>query len=230
MQGVLPIGPNGVPAFNTLSSFPTSNGPPGLLPYNYTLNLQGLANEIHCNYTSQSPIVFTAVSPGLLQYNGTCPAGMDVLTGALFVVPSGNNTLGFWACQGPSSGGLESFILYLSGQGFYADAIGNIECTISGVQPATFPLMYSSSSGLFTTQPAIPSTANSSTDLIVRSVKALGDIVYESQGWQSNLVAESIITFGVKSFGLAPYTPTPAYLRLYESMLEGILEYQVCPD
>ena len=58
---------------------------------------------------------------------------------------------------------------------------------------------------------------------------ALGDIVLQVQGEQSNLVAESVFTFGVKSFGLTPYTQNEEYLQLFEAMIQGILEYEVCP-
>jgi hypothetical protein len=44
---------------------------------------------------------------------------------------------------------------------------------------------------------------------------------------ESNLVAESIISFGAQSFGLTPYTKDEQYLRLYEAMIQGILVDQV---
>jgi len=55
---------------------------------------------------------------------------------------------------------------------------------------------------------------------------ALGGIISEGQGIDSNLVAESVITFGVKSFGLKPYARDDTYLQLYAQMIQGILEYE----
>jgi hypothetical protein len=46
---------------------------------------------------------------------------------------------------------------------------------------------------------------------------------------QANLVAESVITYGVKNFNLPPYNQNPEYLRLYEAMIQGILDYEVRP-
>ena len=56
---------------------------------------------------------------------------------------------------------------------------------------------------------------------------AITSIVTESQGMAANMVAESVITSGVKSFGLSPYVQNPQYLRLFEAMLQGMIEYQV---
>jgi hypothetical protein len=50
----------------------------------------------------------------------------------------------------------------------------------------------------------------------------------EGQNIQSNLLAESIIAFGINDFHLQPYARNETYLRLYEEMINGILEYEVC--
>jgi len=55
---------------------------------------------------------------------------------------------------------------------------------------------------------------------------SMGSILWEAQSLVSNLVAESIITLGVKSFSLPPSAPNETYLRLYEAMIQGIFDYE----
>ena len=51
------------------------------------------------------------------------------------------------------------------------------------------------------------------------------------QSWQANQVAESVITFAVKSFEIEqPYQKLDEYLRLTEAMLAGILQYEVSTE
>jgi hypothetical protein len=203
---------------------------PGDLPYNYTLNLQGLFTNTTCSYSDTSPIDFTTISPSLLQYNGTCPTGQDIIAGTNFVTINSNSTLGFWACNTSSQGSSqESYNLYLSGWGGYTPPIGNITCSLSPVYPAVFPVTYRSQQDVFSIGDTALNSVNgtTSTDIISRSVKALGSVILDAQNSQANLVAESIITFGVKSFQLPPYTRDITYLRLYEAMIKGILEYEV---
>jgi hypothetical protein len=229
MRGVLPIGPDGVPAFDTLppSTFSDTTALRGL-SYSYTLELQGVLSNISCAYDTRSPIAYSVPLPGMWQYNGTCPPGQDILTGAAFLVPPSNNSMGFWACQTGQSG--DSFTIYFRGIVNYAAGIGNITCNISPMQPAVFSLAYSATPGIFnfTTQKPILTSPNTSTELVRRTVMGLGSNIWEAQNMAANLVAESVITFGVKSFGLQPYVRNDTYLRLYEAMIRGILDYQVC--
>jgi hypothetical protein len=198
--------------------------------YSYTLELQGLTSDINCVYDTQSPIIFWKVVSGakwVYQYNGTCLGGDDILADAKFISPNSDHSLGFWACKTPSSEGREQYVLYLSGRVNYASAIGNITCTVSPIQPAIFPVTYQSQTGFFSSRNSTTTFANTSTELIRRAIRGLGTIIYESQNPQSNVVAESVITFGVKSFGLPPHDRNETYLRLYEAMFQGILEYEV---
>jgi hypothetical protein len=234
---VVPLGPNGVPAVNTVS-YPLllDNKDPNAerIFYNYTLYLQGLTSNINCLYDIQSPITFSSVSgdgPAVYQYNGTCSGrGQDVLVNASFITLAGASHLGFWACKTSSPGGNDQYLLYLSGRGFYQSAIGNITCTVSPIQPAIFPVKYESRPGTFySLKPTITFT-NTSTELIRRAIKGIGAVILESQNKDSNLVAESVITFGVKSLGLQPYTQDASYLKLYGALFQGIIEYEVCSD
>jgi hypothetical protein len=236
IRGVLPPGPlaNGVPTLNTLS-YPSvlDNTDPKAekIYYNYTLDLQGLTSDIKCIYDTQSPVDFLLVpggSPFVYQYTGTCSGLEDVLQNSTLIVPNSNHSLGFWACKVP--GNSEQYLLYLRGRVDYENAIGNITCTLSTMQPAIFPVAYQSRSGYFSSQNYTTTFANTSSDIILRAIKGIGAVIYESQNTQSNLVAESVITFGVKSYDLPPNNQNETYLQLYGAMFQGILEYEVCPD
>ena len=235
LRGVLPIGPNGVPAFDTIpaSSFKDAMTAPDLF-YDYTLELQGVFNNVTCAYTynpASIPIkyIFQQDVLALWQYNGTCLPGQDILSPALYLVPPSNNSLAFWACK---TGG-DLYTLYIWGsstvEGGYTTGIGNITCSVAPFQPALFPLTYTGQSGVFAVQNHVSISPNTSTELLTRAIKGLGGNIQESQGVQSNLLAESIISFGVKYFGQQPYVQNETYLRLYEAMIQGILDYEVRP-
>lgn len=229
-RGLLPNGPNGIPAFNTLDAISASFFSPMLHPtYNYTLELQGTSNNVSCAYDISSPVNIAPATPDLWQFDGTCPPGQDIFNITAFTSQESNNYLGFWACLAdPSS---SSSKLYLRGTGLnYRGEIGNITCTVSPIQPTLFKLTYTGQPGTFSTQAPIPSSQNLPTvDLRMLMVKSLGSVVWEAQSQVSNLVAESVFTFGAKSFGLPPLVQNAGYLALYEKMIEGIFDYQVRP-
>jgi len=244
IRGVLPMGPNGVPAFDTLGHSPFSNSETvaGMRAYNYTLNHQGLASNISCSYQTTSPIAFAAsaaTSNATVTYNvPSCGAIGQARFMNLSSLTSvyGANTLMYWACQSANNTQPPSYTVYLRGvRGGYSDSVGNITCSISPIKPAPFPVTYRSTSNVFTAgsplsanEPASsPPTAFS---LISNySFVGMGGVISQGQNFDSNLVAESVITYGVKSFGLQPYQKDSTYLRLYERMIQGILEYEVCP-
>ena len=97
-KGVLPIGPNGVSAFDTLlnASIPSSDGPKTaanpfsdaairrrIVSYNYTVTQQGLENDVSCSYDSTSPIRTAAIEGTntslVVTTEGTCDpaAGLE---------------------------------------------------------------------------------------------------------------------------------------------------------
>jgi hypothetical protein len=233
IRGVLPIGPNGVPAFNTLQPSPFDTNAAAMISYNYTLDHQGFASNVSCQYDPQSPIRYSPVtnSTNMVASSGTCDGLADVLTDVkVFVTPNTNNTLTFWACKSVPTGGEEpTYYVYLRGRVNYATAIGNITCAVSPIQPATFLVTYQSALGIFSASKEPSATfANTFPGFIEEALIALGGIILEAQNVQANLVAESVITFGVKAFELDPYTPSDQYLRLYEAMIQGIIEYEVC--
>jgi len=233
IRGVLPLGPNGVPAFNTLKPSVFDTNAAGMISYNYTLDHQGFSSNLSCKYDTQSPIRYTAVANNtlLVAYNATCDGLANVLTKVVdFPTLNVNNTLTFWACKSvPTGKEAPTYYVYLRGRLNYATAIGNITCSLSPIQPAIFPVMYQSVPGIFTSKEPTVTFPNTFPELIERALVALGGIVWEAQNFQTNLVAESVITFGVKAFRLPPYQPNEQYLRLYEAMIQGIVEYEVCP-
>jgi hypothetical protein len=115
IRGVLPVGPNGIPAFNTL------HNPPGetyqtALSYNYTISQQGIVGNVSCVYDSPTPIVPTLVDTYLLAYNATCPSGVPLTNVTQYPVPyitQYQNTIGAWVCvpSATSSGG--TYTIYL---------------------------------------------------------------------------------------------------------------------
>ena len=242
LRGLLPLGPNGVPVPNALPypSFLNNTDPKAeQISYNYTLDLQGLSSSISCSYANSTPIIFSSVAnggPWVFNYTSTClPPNQDILLNVNWTTLDPGGHLGFWACKMPSLGGVDQYVLYLSGRGYYATAIGNITCILSPVQPAIFPVTYRSQSGFFsaqnhTTISTNTSSTNASSHLIERAIRGLGSVMLESQNTDSNVVAESIIATGVKSFGLQPYVQDPKYLQLYEAMFQGIIEYEVCSN
>ena len=237
IRGVLPLGPNGVPAFNTLKPSVFEKNPAGMISYNYTLDLQGLYSNVSCKYDTVSPIEFSAVANNTLMvaYNGNCSDhGLaDVLTNVIaFVTPNTNNTLTFWSCKSVQTGNGPdpTYYIYLRGHGqFYEPEIGSITCALSPIRPAVFPVMYQTSAGIFSSQEQTATFTNTFPTLIERVLVALGGVIQEAQSIKSgNLVSESVITFGVKAFRLPPYQQNDEYLRLYEAMIQGMIEYQVC--
>jgi hypothetical protein len=229
LRGVVPLGPDGINIFDTHSYFPSSD----THSYNYTVELQGLLSRIKCVYDNQSPIRFSPVSGDtyVYQYNGTCPGprAINILT-RQFIPLNSTDRVGFWACK--SAGADEQYTLYLRGDGTnYESGIGNITCTLSPVQIALFPVTYWSQLGYFSSQENTTTFANTniSSHLIQLAVVTLGDIMYESQNSQNNLVVDVVISYGVKSSDLTPNKQNDTYLQLYEAMYQGILEYAVCP-
>jgi hypothetical protein len=233
IRGLLPLGPNGVASLNTLQRSPFDSNATAMISYNYTLDHQGLASKITCVYDDQSPIKFGAV-PGntnVVAYNASCSdlGQANVLTDVPdYVTLDTNNTLTFWACKSIPADGIEPiYYIYLRGRQHYA-SIADITCRVFSTQPAIFPVKYQSAPSIFSSSGPKATFATTTPGLMELALGGLGAVIWEGQNIKSNLVAESVITFGVKDFQLQPYEQNEKYLRLYEAMIKGIIEYEVC--
>ena len=203
-----------------------------MISYDYTLNHQGLNSNVSCSYAQTRPFVFQGLDPGYnlaIQYNVSCASlgGAEVLTniGAFRQVYS-NSTLVYWACQDqiPTA----SYTIYLSGINFYGPTVGNINCVINPIQSAIYSVMYRSTEGIFTATETNASSTITFSALISNALVGLGELVTDSQNYETNLFAETINSLGLKAFGTEA-EQSPQYLRLYEQMIQGIIEYEVCP-
>jgi len=236
VQGILPIGPNGVSAFDTLAPSPFSEPEiaAGMISYDYTLNHQGLNSNVSCSYAQTRPFVFQGLDPGYnlaIQYNISCASlgGAEALTnvGAFRSVYS-NNTLVYWACKDeiPTA---STYTMYLAGLNGYAHTVGNITCVINPIQSAIYSVMYRSTEDIFTATEANASSPITFSTLINNALVGLGGLISDSQNYETNLFAGTIIELGLKSFGTQAEQPPHQYLSLYEHMIQGIIEYEVCP-
>jgi len=233
IRGVLPLGPDGVASLNTLQRSPFDTNAAVMISYNYTLNQQGFASDITCEYDEQSPIIFAPV-PGyanMLAYNASCSdRGLaTVLTDVLdYLTLNTDNTLTFWACKSiPTDGKEPAYYIYLRGRENYA-TIADLTCRVTSIQPAIFPVEYQSAPSIFSSKDSNTTFANTTPGLMELALAGLGAVIWEGQNIRSNLVADTVITFGVKDFQLLPDKRNETYLRLYEAMIQGIIEYEVC--
>jgi len=121
-----------------------------------------------------------------------------------------------------------SYSIYMCGRNDYKTPIGNITCTVSP-QTAIFPVKFQSTSGIYSTREPRTFSPIAVSTIISDSLVALGAVIADSQNFQANIIAESVIILAIKSFGILPFEPSPQFLRLFERMIQGILEYEVCP-
>ena len=208
-----------------------------MISYDYTLSHQGLKSNVSCSYAPTEPFKISSLSPTgpilAVIYNISCTGQgkTDVLTYSLHST-WGNNTLAYWACQDeiPTA----SYTIYLSGFGLpggYMKTVGNVNCVINPIQSAIYSVMYRSTEDIFSATEANAPTPIIFSTLINNSLTGLGELIVNSQNYESNLFAEMIIDWGLGSFGLPANSdlPSPQYLTLYEQMIQGIIEYEVCP-
>ena len=238
VRGVLPGGPDGVFSLSIgqNSSVADVVAESDVMSYNYTLLQQGLNSQVSCQYANDSPIGFRSFegSDVISRSTGNCSSvgAIDFaddpdLTSAVEV--NAANLLAYWACQAkPQNGQPPSYLLYFQGQTNYSSTIGNITCTVSPLQPATFPVEFESVAGSFFVGQQIDSTNFSSTEFPEDLLFAIGDIISSAQNFQSNLLADIVIESGVKYHELSSTARDPAYPDLFASLIQGIMDYEVC--
>ncbi|KAJ2926295.1 hypothetical protein H1R20_g10796, partial [Candolleomyces eurysporus] len=244
IKGVLPLGPNGIPAFNSLqdSSNPFTNHETRrrMVSYNYTLNHQGFEVNVSCNNHTTSPIehhLIDGIDTNLvIKHNGTCD-GAAGLQNVLENVPeyvtlNTNNTLMYWACkQIPQPGSLDpTYFVYFRGRVKYEASIGNITCRISPMRAKDYAVVYQSLPGYFVSQGTTSASDSSSRRTFDRFVEwglvGLGNVVWEAQNWSGNIFAEAVFSVAAKNLNLSTREQHPEYLKLYAAMVEGVLQYQ----
>ena len=241
----MPIGPNGVPEFDTLGPSPFSNPKikAGMVSYNYTLEQQGLTSNVNCDFSPTNSFNISSLDPPNLvgvQYNVSCDnyGEMEVLNNVGFLKSTwSNNTLLYWACQSALNGmPTDAYSIYLAGtglklNGYYLTTIGNINCSVKPIQTAIFPVTYHSTTNIFSAaQPTLESSqVITFPNLLTYALTGLGEVISEGQNFEANLVAESVLTFAYKSFNVSLDANQPTeFLRLFEQMIQGIIEYEVC--
>ncbi|KDQ53312.1 hypothetical protein JAAARDRAFT_197478 [Jaapia argillacea MUCL 33604] len=231
IRGVLPGGPNGVSVFDAISfSSLTGETLDTALSYQYTTSLQGFMSNVSCIYDSESPITFVnSTLTDVRGIAGTCPPGHNILGNSAYpTFFTGPGYLSYYACNASSTDSGGSYNLYFRGDGDYIDAIGNVTCQLSSAHHATYDVTYNSQPGLFSAHPSSSSSSNNQSLLLIDSaVQALGTLVWNAQWMEFNSVAESVITFGIKEFGVQQYARDDRNLRILEAMIQGVLEYEV---
>lgn len=243
-RGVLPIGPNGIRTLNNTLDYSPLTDPdiwPGIIAYNYTFDHQGLAANVSCSYETTTPIDFDVSANYTLQYDASCDAlgQTEIMPGTdSFSVPWNDltSTLMYWACESPANNTAEpTYSIYLFGYlNGYTNNTGNITCTVSPMLPALYPVTFQSSTDVFSVGDVLPANETGtylpwSSYIANYTFLGLGNAIYDGQNYDSNVLAELVVTFGVQSFGLEPYVRNDTYLQLYEQLIQGILEYEVCP-
>ena len=191
----------------------------------YTLNLQGVSNEARCSYVTQTPIT----SSLLANMQPLCPAGQDVIVGRdlpiVFNNPREFATLPCGEGHRALNQSFKSYLLHIYGGRGYGSAIGNVTCTLLS-QPAIFPVTFSQQSGSFSNQPATIKFTEFPFHHIQSLFQRLNLLEARMQTYEGNLIADSVITSGVKA-GLQPNQTSDTYLQLFESMFEAMMDYYV---
>ena len=225
---MLPNGPNGISVFNTLSNSPfslwlsdVSVGP--TLSYNYTLDLQGVSNNVTCAYTQHANVTY--IGTDVWTVSGICqePTETFLMPPAYPVTPS-KHTLGFWACRRSPTG--QSYDLFFRGSNLFEN-IGNVTCTISSIR-VVFPVTYSSQLGAFTTQEYTDTSLKNITKLMDTAVQGVGDVIWKAQSRETNLVGDMMVGLAGEFLKSPTDAGSAMYLRLFEAVIQGMLDYEVC--
>ena len=235
VQGILPLGPNGVPPRNGSSPLSNPEVAAGVISYDYNLNQQGLKSNVNCSYAPTHPFHGAYFPPNsstplAIAYHVNCTdqGKTDLINVPVLQSPWTNKTLVYWACQDkiPTA----SYTIYLAGVFEYESWVGNITCVVNPIQSTMYSVMYRSTEDVFSAMEAnFPSSPITLSTIINKALAQLGQLISDSQNYDDNIFAETIIDLGIKSFGSPADMPPAQYLSLYEQMIQGIIEYEVCP-
>ena len=91
--------------------------------------------------------------------------------------------------------------------------------------------MYQSTDDIFSATEAGASSPITFPTLIDNALVGLGTLISDSQNFESNHFAETILDSGLRALGPSADSDlqSPLYLRMYEQMIQGIIEDKVCP-
>jgi len=198
------------------------------LSHNYTLELQGVSNNVTCAYTSYANVTFIGIYDWTV--SGICQQPTETfLNPPAYAVSPSNHTLGFWACRRSPTGQSYnmSYDLFLRGTNHYESNIGNVTCTISSTQ-VVVSLTYSSHLGAFTTQRHSSTSLKNNTKLMDTAVQGVGDVLWKAQSRETNLVGDMMVGLAGGFLKLPTHAEDTRYLRLFEAVIQGILDHQVC--
>ncbi|RXW22996.1 hypothetical protein EST38_g2858 [Candolleomyces aberdarensis] len=238
-RGVLPMGP-GAPAndnrpnhFFNASSFNSTEA--RIRSFNYTLQQQGLSSNTSCKYSESSPItVFSGEGPGgrTTMVNGTCDASLN-LTDLIHwsSIRDSPRVLAAWACDASLGKASDlSYVVYLRQHDALGSGNYNITCT-SPIGVSLVDTTFDSSSSLFRTDNTIqqPTKAIGPGEhaMVSGIISSVIHSIVITQNREPDMFMDQILAAGVTGFGLAVGERNDQYLRLYEAMLDGLLEYQV---
>jgi hypothetical protein len=89
-------------------------------------------------------------------------------------------------------------------------------------------MTYSSYLGAFTTQEHTPTSFNNNMKLMDTAVQGVGDVLWKAQSRETNLVGDMIVGLAAGFLKLPTDTWNATYLRLFEAVIQGMLDYEVC--
>ena len=124
-------------------------------------------------------------------------------------------------------------LYFFSGFGLdYPDQVGNVICSINPIQSAIYSVIYQSAEDVFSATEMNTSSPITFSTLINNALVGLGGLISDSQNFESNLFAETVLEFALKSVGSSAESAlrqSHLYLSICEQMIQGIIEYEVCP-
>ncbi|KAJ2912776.1 hypothetical protein MD484_g7639, partial [Candolleomyces efflorescens] len=240
LQGILPIGPDGLRGFNTLHGWDRSSADSrSELDLSYSLTQQGLESNVRCFYDQESPIHYGVDFAGPFS-SGSCDTtkGLrEVLPFEAYPIqdPEVVWSLTSWVCAANQTSSTDSpdsdsetYNFYLRGTIGYANPFGNITCTLSNLRFRDYNVSYTKTGRYFTTTNSTtsPEPRRSPTESFIHELVALlGDLVWGTQTRSGHVIAESILDVGERLFNVSPDDTNDRHLKLVEGFTQGVLEF-----
>lgn len=220
--------------------------------YYYELSLQGLANNVKCDYDVTTPLrvrkskrpwtrrcLQCSNTPGIVTLLWVGEESFSRAPTASYMVEGTANTLISWACKADSDVRLYLQKMELASQ----DPVINITCVISSLRAQVYEVAFTESVADFTvwngdlTQSAINKTfkirerARMHNSCMQHAMTGVGDLIPWAQNSNSNLFADSVDTFegplGYRVPDIADLFAyrSEGYSGSLEEIIQQILEY-----